>query len=40
MSLNIASRKVMSVARRDNMDDFDFTLNGIKMKEVDLFRCL
>jgi hypothetical protein len=40
LSVNVANSKVMRVTRREKVGDIDFTLNGIRIEDVDCFTYL
>jgi hypothetical protein len=40
LSVNVANSKVMRLTRREKVVDIDFTLNGIRIEDVDCFRYL
>jgi hypothetical protein len=38
LAVNVAKSKVMRVARRENADNRNITVNGVRMEEVECFR--
>jgi hypothetical protein len=40
LSMNVAKSKVMRVTRRENADNLNITVNGVRMEEVECFRYL